>query len=582
MQVVIDSIFSRKNQHILMGWVAESKILDAEKLSITGGESQFPLNHAIYTFKRDDVLKATKYKENQCRGFIIYLDTEDELVIFNHGKSATKILLKDYSSIQTLSFKGQEHLQQDIKASEFLEENGFYWGQTSDKESISNTSLNLSDFISPGRLHIDRCTKVNTHIIAVSGWIYDPQDELDRLHINFENIISDNILDTAVRFIRADVNSAMADVDMNSKLGFLFAIELNTEVPDHVTISYAKKGGRLRYSDLKVRNQELDEIKFTADVLSYISLPENGDYSQIERHVLPLVTGAWHDRLHSEPNPELVSFGHPVESPELSIIIPIYGRYDFIQHQMAQFSLDSDMDNIEIIYILDDPRIRHEFLITCKGVFEIFNTPFKVVLSDKNLGFAGANNLASNFATAEFLLLMNSDVMPTEPGSFRKLLAQFHEVPNAGILSAILLYEDDTIQHAGMESVEDAHHPGLWMNYHPFKGFPLSYLDEFDIKECQTVTGALMLLPRALYKEIGGLDTAYILGDFEDSDLCYKVREKGLKILLSGRVKMYHMERLSQSLVSSHSWKHTLSILNGLKHTQKWDIKIKELQHNNG
>jgi len=151
-----------------------------------------------------------------------------------------------------------------------------------------------------------------------------------------------------------------------------------------------------------------------------------------------------------------------------------------------------------------------------------------------------------------------------------------------GILSGTLLYEDDTIQHQGMEYMQDPSHPGMWMNYHPQKGFPLSLTDKFDVKDAQAVTGALMLMTKQQYLDVGGFDIGYILGDFEDSDLCMKVRNAGKRIAVSGAVHMYHLERLSQSLVSGSSWKHTLSMVNGLRHTNKWNSEVESVVAGNG
>ena len=208
--------------------------------------------------------------------------------------------------------------------------------------------------------------------------------------------------------------------------------------------------------------------------------------------------------------------------------------------------------------------------------------PFKTVVSQRNLGYAGANNLGVDHANAEHIILMNSDVIPKQPGHFFKMLGQFKASEDIGILGGTLLYEDNTIQHQGMEYMQDPSHPGMWMNYHPQKGFPLSLTDEFDIRDAQAVTGALMLMTKQQYIDVGGFDIGYILGDFEDSDLCMKVRNQNKRIAVSGVVQMYHLERLSQSLVSGNTWKHTLSMLNGLRHTNKWNDRIVEVMAENG
>ena len=73
-----------------------------------------------------------------------------------------------------------------------------------------------------------------------------------------------------------------------------------------------------------------------------------------------------------------------------------------------------------------------------------------------------------------------------------------------------------------------------------------------------------MLMENEFFQQIGGFDTCYILGDFEDSDLCLKALNQNKKIYVDGDEKLYHLERLSQNLVPSGDWKFKLTLLNGL------------------
>lgn len=600
MQVVVDSIFKSGNQTLVMGWlgvgeykaeaegepatesVAEEVLLAHSKLLASAKAEEKTVNIPFVTFPRPDVVNATEYNHNQCTGYIAYSENHCDELTFRHDNDEVSASLSNAAIFEELHSPDPSLLLTANDVTTFIEQHGFFWGQKTHYAATSEFALNLSHIISSGRLHIDECIKINAKTLCIMGWAHDPQNQLERLHVKIGNALSDDILNNGFRFIRPDLNSAIENVSSNSKLAFLYTIELVEEVPEQVVILTGLTGEPLQHHVMAVKNQTKDEVTFTSDILSALPVPQVPDFPIMTQHLLPLLENVWKERLSAVNNAELIQFGESPLKPKLSLIIPIYGRYDFVQHQMAQFSLDKDFADIEVIYLLDDPRIRHEFVIACHGVFEVFKVPFKVVLSEKNLGFAGANNLAVNYATAEHIALVNSDVMPKTSGAFSTLLAQYEGLPDAGILGGILLYEDDTIQHAGMMSVEDPHHPGIWMNYHPNKGFPISSVPAFEAKETPTVTGAFMLLNKQLYLEVGGLDTVYILGDFEDSDLCYKVREKGLKIYLSGKVQMYHMERLSQSMVTSNSWKHTLSMLNGLKHTLKWDKNIRELNEQHG
>ncbi|MCA0901404.1 glycosyltransferase family 2 protein [Microbulbifer agarilyticus] len=293
--------------------------------------------------------------------------------------------------------------------------------------------------------------------------------------------------------------------------------------------------------------------------------------------VLDRVQSVWKKRT-SKPNPvRVVTHGVLPDDPALSIIVPIYGRYDFVQHQVASFSDDENFANVEVIYVLDDPSLKHEFLVTCEGVFKTFGLPFKLVVSTQNLGFAGANNLGVANARAERVLLLNSDILPSKPGWTQDLIKTFESLDNVGILGAALLYEDNSVQHMAMEFRRDSSFPGLWLNHHPCKGMPWDLVKSRGVTKVQLTTGACMLMKKSLYEEVGGFDPLYVLGDFEDSDLCLKVLQHGFDIYVDNDVVLYHLERLSQGLVSEDNWKTKLTMLNNVHQLNKWESQIERV-----
>jgi GT2 family glycosyltransferase len=158
----------------------------------------------------------------------------------------------------------------------------------------------------------------------------------------------------------------------------------------------------------------------------------------------------WKAKQSKNNHKELKSFGQFISAPKATVVIPLYGRYDVMQHQLANFSADSFMVQVEIIYVLDDPSLQHEVLITAHGLFQTFKYSFKLVLSKRNRGFAGANNLGVEFATSEHLLLLNSDILSCRNGWLEQYLVQFESLTNISILGSTLIYEDNTILHAGM------------------------------------------------------------------------------------------------------------------------------------
>ncbi|TON64405.1 glycosyltransferase family 2 protein, partial [Vibrio parahaemolyticus] len=83
---------------------------------------------------------------------------------------------------------------------------------------------------------------------------------------------------------------------------------------------------------------------------------------------------------------------------------------------------------------LDDPKIEHEFDITANGVYQTFKQPFKTVFAGKNLGFSGANNLGASIAQGQKILLLNSDILPSNNGWLERLSNKFDTLDSVGIL----------------------------------------------------------------------------------------------------------------------------------------------------
>ena len=321
----------------------------------------------------------------------------------------------------------------------------------------------------------------------------------------------------------------------------------------------------------RVKDKDIQKI---SNILNRIDSNQVNFLDALEKSVLPSIQKIWKKRQAGYGIAHDFQFGEVKSNPQVSVVVPLYGRFDFMQHQIAQFSNDKSMSHVELIYVLDDPRLAHQVRVSANGLHETFRYPFKLIISEDNRGFSGANNLGSYYSTAPLIMFLNSDVIPKSEGWLTKLVEQFDTLKTPAILGATLLYEDDTIQHMGMCFQQDTNHPGIRMNHHPFKGFHVDLIKHSDLFPVQTVTGACLLMSRELFKRVDGFDEMHILGDFEDSDLCLKVINAGGGVFCSGSVQLYHLERLSQNLVTKGDWKWKLSMANGVYQEKKWNLLI--------
>ena len=102
-----------------------------------------------------------------------------------------------------------------------------------------------------------------------------------------------------------------------------------------------------------------------------------------------------------------------------------------------------------------------------------------------------------------------------------------------------------------------------WENHHFFKGMHRALPAANVALEVPAVTAACLLMERALYEKVGGLQGSYVQGDYEDSDLCLRLAEAGLKNWYLPSVELYHLEGQSypaplRALASRYNrWLHT-------------------------
>jgi hypothetical protein len=284
-------------------------------------------------------------------------------------------------------------------------------------------------------------------------------------------------------------------------------------------------------------------------------------------------------------------FGTPPAQPELSVVVPLYGRVDFMEYQLNWFNAwqrrkGQDRPQLQLIYVLDDPRLKQECLALAKRCHTLYAAPFELVLNPENLGFAGANNRGAAFVHAPLLLLLNSDVLPAHDDSLERMLRAMQQHPGEiGALGARLLFDNGAIQHQGMAFVQESDLDGelgrVWLNEHPLKGVkvPLAEGQSLPLLEVEAATGACLMLEHERFAQLGGLSSHYVVGDFEDSDFCLKLRSLGLPTLVDQSASFYHLERQSVGLAaSSEGMKMKVVAANAITHHQRWCSAIERLQ----
>ncbi len=424
-------------------------------------------------------------------------------------------------------------------------------------------------------LHLDRVVPIGTAGIFLNGWFSSETDRLARVACH--NGLSHQLMsDNWTRHARKDVATHLAKLGIacaNNEHGFACYVTLkNQGTPYFVSVTTATgRARRLRCPTATPLTTPLETVRA---VLTSFDIRHRALLSLLDAHVGPAVRTAWASRDTSARKLALQRYGPQPPKPSLSIIVPLYGRFDLAEYQLAQFANDAELRELELIYFVDDPAIYDDFLCQCADLHELYEVPFMVAFCGINLGFAGANNSAARIASAPYLLLMNSDVFPRRPGWALQMLEIYKALEAPGLLGCKLLFEDGSVQHAGMSFRRHAPWSNLWINSHPYKGQTGAGLS--GVREVDAVTAACVMVEAALYRQLGGFSEDYIVGDFEDSDLCLRVAAAGRRNRVALDVEMYHIERQSQDRIGDVQWRTNLTVYNCWQHNQRWARHLAE------
>lgn len=211
----------------------------------------------------------------------------------------------------------------------------------------------------------------------------------------------------------------------------------------------------------------------------------------------------------------------------ISIIIPYYNGKKFIQNCLEKLYQNTKND-FEII-ISSDGYDDKEFLQDLKNKYH-----FKLLFGER-VGFGGNCNRAFEHSKGEIIIFLNQDLMVEE--NWDDPILEIIKTKTIGAVGAKLIYPNRKIQHCGV-----AFSP-LLDPIHIYKNYPENFPPSEKEREFQTLTGALLGIRREVF-EIFKFSSEYFLY-YEDTDLCFSLRSKGLKVIYTPNSKAIHIESSS-------------------------------------
>jgi GT2 family glycosyltransferase/radical SAM superfamily enzyme YgiQ (UPF0313 family)/thioredoxin-like negative regulator of GroEL len=212
-----------------------------------------------------------------------------------------------------------------------------------------------------------------------------------------------------------------------------------------------------------------------------------------------------------------------------SIIVPVFNKVELTQQCLVKLAeVTQDLDYEVIVVDNHSTDGTAEFLSRLGG-------DVQVIRNQENLGFAKACNQGARAARGRSLVFLNNDTIPLK-GWLTALVQEVERHPDVAVVGSKLLYEDGTIQHAGVAFSRTTFSP-----YHIYRGLPADSPAVSRRRELQCVTAACMLVRRDVFASVGGFDEGYRNG-FEDVDLCLQIHERGWRIVYQPESVLYHLE----------------------------------------
>ncbi len=229
----------------------------------------------------------------------------------------------------------------------------------------------------------------------------------------------------------------------------------------------------------------------------------------------------------------------PRPAPLVSIVLPTRDKVDLLRTSVGSILAKTSYEPFEIL-VIDNNSVEDEAKAYLEELAK--DTRVRVLPYPKPFNFSAINNFGANAAKGDILALLNNDIEVIAPDWLSEMVS-FAAQEEIGCVGAKLYYPNETIQHAGVVL-------GIGgVAGHAHKYFPPHSAGYFGrlrlVQNFSAVTGACLVVRKALYLEVGGLDETLTVA-FNDVDFCLKVRQAGYRNVWTPYAELFHHEVLSR------------------------------------
>jgi len=256
-----------------------------------------------------------------------------------------------------------------------------------------------------------------------------------------------------------------------------------------------------------------------------------------------------------DPPASVPASDHPV----VSIVIPAYNNWLYTAACLRSISEASSTQNIEIILVDDESSDETEHNASRIAGLRYFR-------NSKNMGFIDSCNLGAEKAKGKYLVFLNNDTQVMD-GWLDTLLDVFRQDPDAGLVGSRLIYPDGTLQECGGIIFNDGSGWNYGRNDNPDRP------EYMHVRQVDYCSGACLMIESGVFQELGKFSEDYKPAYYEDTDLAFRVRASGRKVLVQPASTVIHHEGVTSG-TDTNSGIKKYQVINQEKFVRNWSAEL--------
>jgi hypothetical protein len=400
---------------------------------------------------------------------------------------------------------------------------------------------------------VEELLAIDERSFWMRGWIWNAAGDLSGMTMVSPEGVRTQVLDGLFRYPRPDVDSTY--VGRGSKdphKGFFAFFEI--AVPSRLSEGWVVELHHASGIGVEVKAPPVyrNMLDIRGFITKYVGEVWRDKNTLVNEHASPALTRLQARLEESVEVERTVQCGPAPHAPDITIIVPLLDRLDALEQQLCQLSNDPDVQSSDLLYVLDSQQDAWWLAPKALELHDIYGIPFRLAVLSETAGRTVMINKAASLARAKRLLLLSPDVVPVARGWLREMTTFYDSQEMIGALGPMLLYEDETLHHAGQRLDPVApQESGLFDGNgvearSRFQGVPDSLPEANEAAPVAAVSGACLMVDRTLFEEAGELRNIYAEGHAEDTDLCLRLRDAGRRNWYVPTARLYYLEGRSE------------------------------------